>query len=110
MKKLTKTQQVAKLRKLLIKACNAHLKAGGKIVNKVFRGADNECCPIMCATHDDLSYESVIAKSLGLKENNALSRLLSDFMRGFDDDLQVKNTAAYKLGIELRKKYIKEAK
>jgi hypothetical protein len=109
MKKLNKTQQIKKFRSLLIKACDAHIKAGGTIITVLFTNGSNECCLIQCATRDWRHYEDRLEKLLGFRLSEDV---IGDFISAFDGDTYPysgsSNSLATKLGKELRKKYITE--
>lgn len=106
--KLTKTQKVERLKKLLVKACNAHIKAGGKIVTGAFRNKKG-CCPIYCATKTGNvgNFKLVLEEKLGFSLSNID---LFAFIDGFDSTHTWRANAESKLGKALRKKYIKEKK
>ena len=109
--KLTKTQKVERLKKLLVKACNTHIKAGGKVVSGTFHNKKG-CCPIYCATKTDGdgNFRLALEEKLGFKLTDIN---LFDFMSGFDYPSTSgtwKTNAETKLGQALRKKYVKEKK
>lgn len=107
-KKLTKDEKIAKLRTSLVKACDAHIKSGKKIVSGHFHDTVDGCCPIACFVGNpaDEKYSDALQKKLEFVfPNDAMWA----FIDGFDANvLSVhKGTPEFKLGQELRKKYIK---
>lgn len=116
---LTKDEKVARLRRLLVRAINAHLKKGGKLTAGAFyrgRGTTSvEYCPISCATDnvEGGNYDEVLSKRLKFKLSN---KDMWSFIYGFDGFNQHmlslltnapgKNNPFYQLGIELRKRYL----
>lgn len=109
MAKLTKAQQVSRLRALLVKACDKHVKAGGKLLTGVFQ-AGGGCCPIQCAVGDavDSQYKQALSKKLHFSVSE---EDFWEFISGFDNpklyrDRHQKLTAFRKLGQQLNRKYI----
>lgn len=104
---LTEAGKVKRLRTLLVRACNAHIKKGGKIRDRSFT-KDGACCPIRCATGaPTVPYTKMLTEKL--KFDFSPDDMWS-FIRGFDGDnnnsLYSGGEEYYKLGQELRKKYI----
>lgn len=108
---LNKAEKAKRLRTLLVKSVNAHLKKGGKLVSGGFQ-SENGYCPIGCATldtNDGSGFESRLSKKLGFRftEND-----MWDFIHGFDNtgSRLEGDDPLYTLGVSLRKKYAKSIK
>jgi hypothetical protein len=104
-------ENLDKLRTLLTQAIDQHLADGGKLVaHKFYDGVDNkEYCPVSCLigihpTTGDRSYD--IAAKLDTRFSTTD---LWNLVDGFDQTIvseQSKNSDLYKLGQELRAKYL----
>lgn len=103
---LTKTQKIEKLKRRMILACNAHIKSGGKIITGTFHKGKG-CCPIYCVAGSMLRKD--LESKLGFKLDYEID--LWKFIGGFDGTLSNQNhSLEFKLGQELRKKYITSEK
>jgi hypothetical protein len=110
-------KQLNKLRSTLIKACNAHVKAGGKIISGIFAdGSVNGCCPVYCATadvtDDNIGYFDALNQKIGFEISvEDMWRLIDgiDFNSSLPGAVtfQDNNHPLFVLGQEIRKKYIK---
>jgi hypothetical protein len=102
-------ENIDKLRTLLIQAIDNHLANGGKIVSGRFStGFNEECCPVTCLVGDEglISRTDRIATKLGVPFSGYDMWALID---GFDQRRlrePYKNSELYKLGQELRAKYL----
>lgn len=109
--KITKAERVKRLRALLTKAVDNHLKEGGKLTSGMFYGDNNTCCPIRCATGDpekiDLLYEEALSKKLKF---NFSEEDMWAFIHGFDayNSSKYSKDLFFKLGASIRKKYIEQ--
>lgn len=111
--RLTKSEKIKRLRVRLIKACDAHLKSGKKIIDGNFQDTSIDgCCPVACLTGTPGSkqdYSDVLAQKLkfGFSATDMWA-----FIDGFDGSTKsiYSGTPEFKLGLSLRKKYIKEKK
>lgn len=112
--KLTKAEKAKKLRILLVRSVNAHIKKGGKLISGGFQDTKGAYCPIGCATigvKND-GFHNKLAEKLGFKlsEDDMWS-----FIYGFDNhgslslSLKDKNPFVV-LGASLYKKYSKNLK
>lgn len=102
------SENIDKLRTLLTQAIDQHLAKGGKIISGRFStGFNEEYCPVSCLVGDDhlISRTSRIATKLGAPFSGDDMWALID---GFDQRLQGphENSELYKLGQELRAKYL----
>lgn len=103
---LTKAEKVKRLRALLVRACNAHIKKGGEILDVGFK-EDNACCPIRCAAGEPVvPYNEKLSEKLKFNFSNDD---MWSFIAGFDghEPDESRQDMFFKLGVELRKKYIK---
>ncbi len=108
--KLTKTEKVKRLRERLVKACDAHVKSGKKVIAGHFHDTSIDgCCPIGCLVGDpvDENYSDALRKKLkfGFTPEDMWA-----FIDGFDGNSQSIHIGApeFKLGQELREKYIEK--
>jgi hypothetical protein len=112
---MTKTQ-AKKFQSLLIKGCNAHIKAGGRIISSQFTSdfQKRACCPIGCTVprspSDDIGsdYDTRLSDKLGFE---VTKEDFWAFVYAFDDTTSFEaDSLAAQVGRELRKKYIEGTK
>lgn len=108
---LTKLEKSKKLRTLLVKSVNAHLKKGGKLISGGFEDRDGYC-PIGIATLgvDELDFDKKLSKKLGFRLTD---KDMWSFIFGFDGGgkgLLKDKDPFVSLGAALRKKYAKNIK
>lgn len=99
------SNQIDKLRTMLIEACDKYIANGGTIIDRSFDHDGKHCCPLTC----------LIGTSFGLpgRISHLLDAYVSErqvwfFIYAFDGREELQDTdPMWQLGQELRAKYIK---
>jgi len=103
--KIMNAKTYNKFKKLLITACDRHIKNGKKIISGGF-SSEEGCCPISCVVVNDPCYFAAMNEKLGTEVPD---NQYWDFIDGFDGRQVLperSKTQLFKLGRALRKKYL----
>lgn len=107
-------RKVNKLRTVIIKACDAHIAAGGKIIDGQFTNYnENAYCPIGVVANSRMGWnwpETNIALKLDFDFTN---QVIWSFIHGFDGirfNTGINDRNLFDLGRELRKRYLTSKK